>query len=247
MVEFVPMRRSLLVPVLALSLALAGPTRADERTTFKIMVHGRAVGTETVLAEDLGDSLRVSAHTLQMLGPHASDSLVKSMVILVDSWDLNLRDYRSVQRFHGHNTSRGLSMHDTTIVSYSELDGRGIGDTFARPPGRVFVIDPGLFSSFDLICRMLRGRAFEARPVNLLLLGYTDTLMVGRLVDRGDEVIPWGGRPVTARQFTLGEGGAQYVIWMSPSGRMLRFENTLSGVRVDRQAPAVRRAKPRPR
>ena len=247
MVELVIMRRSLLVFVLAFSLALAGPARADERTTFKIRVHGHPVGTEIVLAEDLGDSLRVSAHTLQMIGHFAADSLVKNMVTGVDSWDLNIRDYRSFQRFHGHNATRRLSLLDTTIVSYSEVDGRGVGDTFIRPPGRIFVIDPGLFSSFDLICRMLRGRAFEPRPVNLMLLGNPDTSRDQRLVVLGNEVIPDGGRPVTARKFTLGEGSAQYTIWMGPSGRMLRFENEMSGVRVDRQAPAVRRAKPGPR
>jgi hypothetical protein len=244
MLDSMPMRRSFLMLIFAVSFVLAGAVRADERANFKVMVHGRSVGLETMLAEELGDSLRVSSHTVQLLGHTGSDSLIKNMVLVVDSWDLNLRDYRSIQRFRGHSTSRGLSMHDTTIVSYREADGHGAGDTFNRPPGRVFVIDPGLFSTFDLVCRMLRGRAFEARPLNVLFLGGSDSLMVQRLVDRGEETIPWGGRPVTARKFTLGEGGAQYVIWMAPNGHMLRFENEISGVRVDRQAPPTKKAKP---
>ncbi len=233
------------------ALTIASVARADdaapaeaaaaEKVTFRVSFKGHTLGTETMRVETIGDSLRVTSHTVQVMGASHPDSLVKNMVLVVDAYDLNLRSYSSVQRFAGHEVSRGLTLEQDQYTSYRETDGRGAGDTFERPPGRLFVLDPGLFSSFDLICRMLRGRPFEKRPLNCIVLGARDTVMAQPLVDGGPDTLRLGARRVIARRFTLGSGDALYQIWMDPLGHMLRFENSPTGLRVERVAPPVRR------
>ena len=228
------------------ALAAPAPSRGDpatpiERAIFEIRVRGRVVGRENLKIEDQEDSLAVGSNTIQLLGARGTDSLIKNVAIKVDSYDLNLRDYYSAQRYRGHTLIRGLSLHDTVFTSYRELDQTGNGDTFVRPPGHLFVVDPGVFASFELICRMLRGRSFERRSVNLLVLGgETDTVVAAPLIDRGLDSLRHGNRRVPARRMTLGDEPGAYRIWMDRSGHLLRLEHVPSGLRVERLATPAR-------
>jgi hypothetical protein len=253
MLSFSIMRLPRLAFLLGLALPLATAARADEPTvldrgSYEIRMKDRVIGRETMLIQNLGDSVQVTASTAQQIGTIGQDSLLKRATMKLDAYDLNLRDYYSEQRFHGHKLTRGLSLHDTMFTSYRDRDGRGAGDTFTRPPGHLFVLDPGMFEHFDLICRMLRGRPFEPRSVNLVVLGSeTDTVFAAPLQDYGPDTLRWSGKRVPTRRVRLGgEGSAVYQIWMDREGRMLRFEHPLSGLRVNRLPPPVKRS-PAPR
>ena len=212
-----------------------------DRATFEIRVRGHVVGREAMNVDAAGDSLAITSSTTQLLGPVGADSLIKQLAMSVDSYDLNLRNYASAQRFRGHFVTRGLSLHDTVFTSYRDQDGRGTGDTFARPPGQLFVIDPGTFASFDLVCRMLRGRAFEKRSINLVVLGPSDTVLATPLVDQGSRALKQGKRTVMARHLTLGEEPGAYHLWMGRDGHLLRLEQEPSGLHVERVLSAPRR------
>jgi len=240
------MRTLIALFVLSAALAFSAPGRADEsqneKATFRIQVRGKTVGTETMTVESLGDSLAIHTQTIQLLGPNGADSLIKRAGFGVDAYDLNLRSYASVQKFRGHVVSQSLMLHDTLFTSYRDRDGRGAGDTFTRPPGHLFVVDAGVFASFDLVCRMLRGRAFERRTVALFVVaGESDTLVEAPLVDLGTEPVKFGEKNVSARRFTLGEEPGAYRIWMDSEGRMMRLEHEPSGLRVDRVGQAVKK------
>lgn len=246
------MRTQLALLVLSAALAFAAAARADEpaepdseRITFRIQVRGHTVGTETMTIVAGGDTLSVHSDTVQLLGPTGSDSLIKSAGFGVSAYDLDLHSYASVQHYRGHDTTQSFMLHDTLFTSYHQSDNRGSGDTFVRPPGHLFVVDAGIFASFDLVCRMLRGREFGRRTVNLFVVtGDADTLVAAPLVDLGTVPFSFGGRPVTARRFTLGDEPGAYRIWMSSAGRMLRLEQEPSGLRVDRVPPPVKRRRP---
>lgn len=253
MISFLVMLRHRLPWMVAIAL-LALPVPAlvlgapqAERTTFEIRVHDKAIGTETIEFENGTDSLRVSSSSLQMLGASGRDSLAKQTKTVATLEDLDLRAYASAQRFLGQTIERGVECEDTLIHLTTFANGRGEQDIAARPPGRLFVIDAGSFVSFDLICRMLRGRAFVTRPVNMLILGPRDTVVTATLEDGGTETLRWGAAPVTARRITLTDRTGRYTMWMDPQGRMLRLENTWSGVRVDRKASPARTTKPKPK
>jgi hypothetical protein len=221
---------------------------APDRATFEIRVHDKTIGTETIEFENETDSLRVSSSSLQMLGSSGRDSLIKQTKLVATLEDLDLHAYASAQRFLGQTVERGVECEDTLIHLSSFANGRGEQDIIARPPGRLFVIDAGSFVSFDLICRMLRGRAFVTRPVNMLILGPRDTVVTATLEDGGTETLRWGTSPTTARRVRFSDRSSLYTLWMDAEGRLLRLENTWSGVRVDRKPPPVRttKAKPKP-
>jgi hypothetical protein len=212
-----------------------------QQTLFEIAVNGRTIGREMMTVEEGGDSIAIRSRTAQQFGV---DSLRKALDMTVDSYDLNLRNYSSIQNFRGHSLRRGLSLHDTVFTSYRDQDGRGTGDTFVRPPGHLFVLDPGLFASFDLMCRMLRGRAFERRTVNLVVLSSTaDTVIATPLVDGGLVTLKQKTRSVSARRMTLGDEPGAYHLWMATDGRLLRLEQVPSGLRVERVSAPPRRAR----
>lgn len=231
------------------SLAAAAPAGAADavsadRATFEIRLHGSVIGVETVEFQNAGDSLRVFSETLQIGGRAHTDSLMKRLQ-MVFTPDFDLRGYDSSERLRGRTSAVGWTPNDTLFTLYRQHDGRGTGDTYARPPGRLFVLEQGVFASFEVICRMLGGKSFLTRPLNLLVIGTPDTLLTASLADHGPETISWGSRPVTARRLTLGEGPGSYHFWMGPGGRLLRLEHEPTGLRIERIAPPVKR-KPAP-
>jgi hypothetical protein len=244
------MRTFTLGPVL-LAIALVAPSSAAPAAgvtaaTFTIHVHEHALGTESMQIEDTGDSLRVKSQTTQILNRSGTDSLYKQLQ-MVFTPDLDLRSYQSQQRLRRHVVLRGWTPADTTFSVFRQVEGQGSGDSYARPPGRLFILDVGIYATFEMIARMLGGHSFVTRPLNVLVFGSPDSLYVMQLKDNGTETIPWGGKPVATRRAALGEGMQGYRMWIGPDGRLLRLENASSGLRVDRVPPPVKRRTPQPK
>src|SRR5206468_8172694 len=95
---------------------------------------------------------------------------VKTMLLVVDAQDLGLMRYLSNQEFRDHKAVRGLLPGDTVMTYYDEYDGVGGADRLVQPPGRLFVLDPQMFTLFDVLCRSLAGKQFETRHVQLLTM-----------------------------------------------------------------------------
>jgi hypothetical protein len=244
------MRIPALVPLL-LAITFVAPARANAAegvtpANFKIRVHEHAIGTENLEIEDTGDSLRVRSQTTQILNRSGTDSLFKQLR-MVFTPDLDLRSYQSRQSLRGHVVLRGWTPGDTTFNVFRQIEGQGSGDSYSRPPGRLFIFDVGIYATFEMISRMIGGHGFLTRPLNVLVLGSPDSLYVMQLRDNGTETIPWGGKPVVTRRASVGDGSQRYLMWMAPDGRLLRLENESSGLRVDRVPPPVKRRTPAPK
>ena len=65
---------------------------------------------------------------------------------------------------------RGITVHDTTLTSYREVRESGSGETYARPPGRLFVVDGQVFVLFDVMLRSLHGKMIGQRPLSVVVL-----------------------------------------------------------------------------
>ena len=55
----------------------------------------------------------------------------------------------------------------------------------------------------------------------------------------------WGARTVQARRLKLDDGTNQILLWSDARGRLLKLEEPVSGLRVVRDAPAVKPARRR--
>jgi hypothetical protein len=242
------MRLALALAVATGALVSAGPVHAQatplaDKGTLLISLFSRPLGTENFVIETHGDSLVIGSETLQVL-PTATgaDTLRKIMRMVLMSFDYDLKVYESHQRYRGSNIKRAVVPHDTTYTVYRESSTSGVGDAYARPPGRMFVLDGQLFTSFDLVCRSLKGRAFEKRPLWMLVLSTRDSMIEVTATDLGPEPIQWGGRTVQARKMTIADAETRFVLWMGTDGRMLRLEQQDRGLRVDREPPEVKPA-----
>jgi hypothetical protein len=220
----------------------------DDKGNYNISLRGRAIGVETFSFTWMGDTLLVESSSHQQI-PDASGGLelVKRSATFMHAADYGLRSYLSNQIFRGDTLVRGLEPTETDTVLSVMQEFRGAGQLSRKPTpaGRIFVLDsPPLFSTFDLIGRTLHGKPAD-RSINLYVLADHDTAVVATVREVGYEPLRWGARPVTARKLEIVDGNTQFIVWMSPRGRMLRFEQPSNGLVVERDAgpvkPAARR------
>lgn len=244
-----------LVPPALLALALVAPVsraaavESIDKGSFVVYSRGRVVGAETFSIEGQGDSLNVFSRAYQTFHTDAGEESVdKQMVLVAQRADFGLRIYQSTQKFRGESLVRGIVIGDTAFTLYREVNGSGEGDRRVMPPGRVFVLDAQLFSLFDLICLSLKERSFETWPISLITLGERDSVLEATATHLGTETIRWSEKPVKARKLRISDGGTDFLVWVDPvNGRMLRLVHEPTELRVERDAPPVkRRASPAP-
>jgi hypothetical protein len=167
---------------------------------------------------------------------------VRRLQVVVSAFDYEIRDYLSEFSALGRTRKRGVVPGDTTFIVYSEDERGGEGVTFSRPPGRYFILEPGIFSLFDLAVRNLGPTSFERREVPLLILSSRDTVVTAQVKRIGKESIRWGYRPVLAERFRLDDGQQVFDLWTHPRGHLIRLTCAGLNLRVEREAPAVKPA-----
>jgi hypothetical protein len=241
---------ALLAVAWAATPAAAQAPAVVDSGTFEIFRQERKLGSESFTFETRGDSLVVSSIGTQVLErADGRDTLVKSMGLVLKHEDFELRSYESHQAFLGKKLHRGLVMSDTSFTAFFQIDEAGSADELVRPPGRIFVADPQVFTLYDVMCRDLHPRTFEQRPVLMFQLGQIDTTVEATVTDLGPESIRWGASTVRTRKLKVADGTSEFFVWISRRGRMLRLAQPAYGMRIERVAPRVTSAgarRPRP-
>jgi hypothetical protein len=241
------------VAALLLGAALAGsayaqPAAVLDKGNFIIYQNDKPMGAETFVYALTHDSLTVQSRGYLVIPSDRGEvRYEKGVDMILDRYDYGLRSYQSNYEYGGHKIVRGISVSDTALTLFRELDERGEGNGITRPPGRFYVIDARVFTLMDLICRSLRDKQFVTRPITLLILADPDTVVAATATDDGPETMRWGAKAVVARKLVIEHAGLKFHTWVSPQGQMLRLTEPESGLRVEREAPAVKpRAKTPP-
>ena len=173
------------------------------------------------------------------------------MVLTASRADLALHYYQSNETVHGATLITGVvaGEEDTALTVYhEEKEGPGVASRMIAPPGRLFVLDSGIYSLFNLICLKLHDQGFASRPITLLTLSAAaDTIVEAQVTDLGTETIRWGARPVQARKLQLKDRDTVFLVWVNSDGKMLRLVHEPSGLRVEREPPAVKRRSTTPK
>jgi hypothetical protein len=214
---------------------------------FIISQYGKPVRAEEFAIERMGDTLLVRAASLVSRPGQAERPVDKSMLLMVGPLDFALGSYWSQQIAGPDTLRRGVEVTpgDTVVTVWREGNGRGVGNILALPPGRMYILDPPLFTTFNFIGRTLQGKVFDRRPIRVFVLGTRDSIVDATVTDVGNESIRWGGRPVLARKLIITDAATSFTAWFSPDGRMLRLEQARDSIRVDRKAPPLKRQPPR--
>jgi hypothetical protein len=249
----------LLPPVLACALLVAVPrlvlaqsmVEMVDHGNFILYLHDKALGAENFSFEARADSMTCLARsyrTEQATGHQLSAG--KSVGLTLGRRDWAFRYFQSQEEIRGEKMVHGALMvpNDTVVTIFQETNGGGGAERVVAPPGRLFVLDPGMYSLFDVICIYLHGMTFTTRPLNLLTFGARDTIIEAEVTDLGTEPIRWGARPVRSRKLQISDGTTTFLLWTDPAGKMLRLAHEASGLRVERDPPPVRkRASPAPK
>ena len=236
-----------LASLLLAGAALAqGPTERIDQGSFIIHVKDRPIGAETFEVVGRSDSVNATARSYLTARTKNGDEVIERvMVASLNRTDFSLRYYQSDQTMLGETLITGViaGQEDTALTVFRERkQGGGIANRLVAPPGRLFVLDSGLYSLFNLICLNLHDKTFSSRPITVLTLSTArDTIIEALVTDLGTETIRWGARPVQSRKLQLEDRGTVFVAWLDPSGRMLRLTHEASGLRVERDPPAVKR------
>lgn len=214
-----------------------------------VLDRGTPVGYEDFEYERRGDSLLVSGvHTRTVRRPDGhTEKWVKKFGLVVDARDYGLRGYTSNLDFEGRVVVKGIIPGDTAMTVYSEVDGSGDAIRLDQPPGRMFVMDPMMFTLFDVVCRNLGAQALPKRPVEMVTLGDPPKAVRATATAAGPDSIRWGGRRMVSKRWILADGTSTFLLWLSPEGRMLRLVHeggTLEVLREEPQAAPKPKAKP---
>ena len=230
------------VAVMALpSPAPAGEFVADQGF-YRVYQNDHLLGIERVSFEQHGDSLVLISTVRQRLprGMGQQDTLAKTGMLVLGLRDHALRSYQSYEQLNGDNLTRILSVDDTVYTSYRQGSEGGFGDTYALPPGRVYVVDPQVFALFDGLCRDLHAQHFDERTVSMIYIMARDTTVTARVKRLGTEPFKLGAQTVSAEKFSITDPLSQFFAWVSPSGRMLRLTLPVVGLRVERDPESLK-------
>jgi hypothetical protein len=214
---------------------------------FIISQNGKQVRVEKFAFERRSDSLVVQAASTISAPGQPERPVDKGMLLIVGALDYAMGSYRSQQITGPDTLRRGIDVApgDTVFTLWRELNNAGTGDQLVMPPGRLYILDPPLFTTFDFIGRTLQGKDCDRRPIQVFVLGPRDSLVDATVTDIGRETLRWGGRPVVARKLVIADEQTAFTTWVSPDGRMLKLEQPLAGIRVDRRPPPLKRPGPR--
>lgn len=242
------------------ALALAAPRAAAQdrihevldQGRFVIASHGVPVALEDFEYERGGDSLYITSYETR--NARSDDGTMKpymkSMQLMVSRDDFALLGYLSTEKFDGHRCNRLIMVNDTLLTVAIDKDEAGTADRLIRLPGRLYVMDPNMYTLFDVVARNLHGHLVAKRQVPMVMLGEQNQCAFVDVAPAGRDTLRWGGRRVVADRMTIGDAGSTYTLWTDEQGRMLRLENAAADLVVMRKAPDVpapakRRAPPK--
>jgi hypothetical protein len=230
-----------LAPSLGAAAVRLDPLQNDY-AQYLVFAGTRLLGTERFSLEPMSDSVAVFANIEEVLPtPDGDQKLVKKLELMMKALDYDVIAYSSEQHLFGRTLLRGVMVSDTLFTSYREADGRGIGDRYVRPPGRMFIIDSQAFVLFDVMLRSLHGKEASARTLPVFVMGdpRDSVMQISLRPEPRNEKLAWGKDSVSTRRYTISDGSSEFVAWIGPDGKMLQLEQAASGLRVVRDPRPV--------
>jgi hypothetical protein len=122
---------------------------------------------------------------------------------------------------------------DTVAVIYKESKQRGVGTSVALPPGRLYILEPGIYLQVQLLLSDFLAGSQQTRRQPVLIPSAEQ--VVDLFLTRGPlEPIVVRGRKVDARRVDFTDKLTNLVGWMDDQGRLLKLEAPGQGLRVER-------------
>ena len=213
---------------------------AVDSATFEIYQNDRQLGDESYRAYRTNDTLIIGSST-QLPGAPAGSPLpaAKTTTFLrraMDAWPLIFQVYE-VHRDTSQNRTISCAFNDTTVIVFHEVGRQGSGTALALPPGRLYLLEPGIYAQVQTLVGDFVRSTQNARKQSVLIP--SAKVIVDVHLKRGiREKLGQAGRVVETTQVELTDKLTTLVAWVDDQGRMWKLEAPGQGLRVERALTA---------
>jgi len=249
--------------VAILLCVLAPSARADVTDTYEIrqqasfdIYNGQTrLGTEKFRIYATHDTL-IIASTVRLDGaaPGSCLPFEKRTSFLQRAYDSYPLIFQITEQPRADTTNTlalNCVFRDTVATIFREEKGRGVGSSVALPPGRLYLLEPGIYLQVQLLLADFLAGSQQTRKQPVLIPSLET--VVDLWLTRGPvEAVVVRGRKVDAQRVEFTDKMTNLVGWMDTGGRLLKLEAPGQGLRVERgpevtekkAAPAASKKKP---
>jgi len=240
-----PLRACARVAVAILLCVLAPSARADVTDTYEIrqqasfdIYNGQTrLGTEKFRIYASHDTL-ITASTVRLdgAGPDSRLPFEKRTSFLQRAYDSYPLVFQITEQPRADTTdTQALNcvFRDTVATIYKEGSGRGVGTSVALPPGRLYLLEPGIYLQVQLLLADFLAGSQQTRKQPVLIPSMEQ--VVDLWLTKGPvESVVVRGRKVDAQRVDFTDKMTKLVGWMDTGGRLLKLEAPGQGLRVER-------------
>lgn len=208
----------------------------QDSALFEIYQDDRLLGTEEFRSFQTHDTLVVGS-ALQITGASPGSTLprLKTATFLrraADSYPLVFQIVE-MPRDSAKVKSLNCVFSDTTVIIYEERGQLGSGTAVALPPGRLYMLEPGIYSQIQtLVGDFVRGTQ-QKRKQPVLIPSLKTTVDIH--MTRGPkERLGQDGAVIEVTPVVMTDKLTQFVVWADDAGRMIKLEAKREGLRVER-------------
>jgi hypothetical protein len=231
--------------VAILLCASAPSARADVTDTYEVrqqasfeIYNGQTrLGTEKFRIYATHDTL-ITASTVRLDGaaPDSRLPFEKRTSFLqrsFDSYPLIFQITEQPRRDTTDTQALNCVFRDTVATIYREGSGHGVGTSVALPPGRLYLLEPGIYLQVQLLLADFLAGSQQTRKQPVLIPSLEQ--VVDLWLTRGPiEAVVVHGKKVDAQRVDFTDKMTNLVGWMDTSGRLLKLEAPGQGLRVER-------------
>lgn len=227
----------LCVLVLPARAAVTDTYEVKQQASFDIYNGTTRLGTEKFRVYATHDTL-ITASTVRLDGasPDSPLPFEKRTSFLQRAYDSYPLVFQITEQPRSDTTATlalNCIFRDTVATIYKENTGRGIGTSVALPPGRLYLLEPGIYLQVQLLLADFLAGSQQTRkqPVLIPSLGQ----VIDLYLTRGPmEAVVVRGHKVDAQRVDLTDKLTNLVAWMGTDGRMMKLEAPGAGLRVER-------------
>jgi len=240
-----PLRAFARAAVVILLCAFAPSARADVTDTYEVrqqasfdIYNGQTrLGTEKFRIYATHDTL-ITASTVRLdgAGPDSRLPFEKRTTFLqrsYDSYPLVFQIVEQTRRDTTQTVALNCVFRDTVATIFREEKGRGVGSSVALPPGRLYLLEPGIYLQVQLLLADFLAGSQQTRKQPVLIPSL-ETVVDLWLTKGPIEAVVVRGKKHDAQRVEFTDKLTNLVGWMDTSGRLLKLEAPGQGLRVER-------------
>jgi hypothetical protein len=208
-----------------------------QQASFEIWNGDTRLGTEKFRIYATHDTL-ITASTVRLDGAPPTSTLPfeKRTTFLQRAYDSYPLVFQITEQPRSDTTntmSLNCVFRDTVATVYKEVGGRGGATSVALPPGRLYLLEPGIYLQVQLLLADFLAGSQATRKQSVLIPSAEQ--VVDLWLTRGAvEAIVVRGKRVDAQRVDMTDKMTNLVAWVDKDGRMWKLEAPGQGLHVER-------------